>query len=58
MEELQEQHEDLIEDIKGPPLSIARDEQGQLTKAGLGFLRSHKAEEKDIIIKSFQGADY
>jgi len=58
VEELQEQQEDLIEEIKGPPLSIARDEQGQLTKAGLGFLRSQKAEEKDIIIKSFQGADY
>ena len=57
VEELQEQQEDLIEEIKGPPLSIARDEQGQLTKAGLGFTVA-KAEEKDIIIKSFQGADY
>lgn len=58
VEQLQEQQEDLVEEVKGPPLSIARDDQGNLTKAGLGFLRSQKAEEKDILVKSFQGADY
>jgi len=58
VEGLQEQQEDLVEEVKGPPLRIARDEQGNLTKAGLGFLRSQNAEEKDMFVKPFQGAEY
>ena len=58
VEQLQEQQEDMVEEVKGPPLRIAQDDQGNLTKAGLGFLRSQQAEEKDVLIKSFQGADY
>ncbi|MGB4430968.1 MAG: glycine--tRNA ligase subunit beta [Limnochordia bacterium] len=58
VEQLQEQQEDLVEEVKGPPLNLARDEQGNWTKAGLGFLRSQGADEKDVLIKSIQGADY
>lgn len=56
--DLQTVQEDLVEEIKGPPLNIARDAEGQLTKAGQGFLRSQGADESAIIIKPFQGADY
>ena len=56
--DLQTQQEDSVEEIKGPPLNIARDSQGQLTKAGRGFLRSQGVDESAITIKPFQGADY
>ncbi|NMB02888.1 MAG: glycine--tRNA ligase subunit beta [Firmicutes bacterium] len=56
--DLQLQQEDLVEEIKGPPLTIARDESGNLTKAGQGFLRSQGVDESVVFVKSFQGADY
>lgn len=58
IKDLQLQQEDLVEEIKGPPVNIARDDQGNLTKAGLGFLRSQKVDESALLVKSVQGADY
>src|SRR5690554_5346115 len=58
IKDLQLQQEDLVEEIKGPPLNIAKDQSGNLTKAGQGFLRSQGADESSITIKKFQGADY
>ncbi len=55
---LQPEQEDLAEEIKGPPLNVARDQGGNLTKAGEGFLRSQGVNEGAIIVKSWQGADY
>ncbi|HKM42900.1 MAG TPA: glycine--tRNA ligase subunit beta, partial [Limnochordia bacterium] len=55
---LKEEQEDVVEVIKGPPLNIAKDQDGNLTKAGLGFLRSQGVEASAITVKSFQGADY
>lgn len=55
---LQPAQDDLVEKIKGPPLSIARDQEGNLTKAGEGFLRSQGVPESAIIVKTLQGADY
>lgn len=40
--------DDRIEDIKGPPKAIAYGEDGNLTKAGEGFLRSKELTESDI----------
>lgn len=56
--DLQAEQEDVLEEIKGPPLNIAQDQDGNLTKAGLGFLRSQGATASEITVKSFQGADY
>ena len=58
IQDLQSQQADLVEEVKGPPLNIARDQNGNLTKAGQGFLRSQEVDESAIIIRSFQGADY
>ena len=55
IEGLQEKQDDMVEEIKGPPVSIARDAEGNLTKAGLGFLRSQQVDEQAIIVKSFRG---
>lgn len=56
--DLQIQQEDLVEEIKGPPLNVAKDQDGNLTKAGQGFLRSQGVDESAITVKPFQGADY
>ncbi|MCK9525087.1 MAG: glycine--tRNA ligase subunit beta [Limnochordia bacterium] len=56
--DLQTEQEDVVEAVKGPPLNIAKDEHGDLTKAGQGFLRSQGAQASQITIKQFQGADY
>lgn len=58
IQDLQMQQEDLVEEVKGPPVNIARDENGNLTKAGQGFLRSQGVTEDALFVKSFQGADY
>lgn len=50
--------EDLVQEIKGPPKDIAYDEKGDLTKAGIGFLRSRDACAEDIVVKELQGSDY
>ncbi len=56
--DLQLEQDDLVTEVKGPPKNIAYDNEGQLTRAGQGFLRSQGAEPADVIIKQFQGADY
>ena len=56
--DLQAEQEDMVEEIKGPPLNIGKDQAGNLTKAGLGFLRSQGVDPDAITVKSFQGADY
>lgn len=44
IEGLQTEQTDLVEEVKGPPLNIAVDQEGNLTKAGQGFLRSQGVE--------------
>ena len=58
IEGVQTEQEDVVEEVKGPPLTIARDQEGNLTRAGQGFLRSQGVEASAISIKQFQGADY
>lgn len=58
IEGLQTEQTDLVEEVKGPPLNIAVDQEGNLTKAGQGFLRSQGVEADAVIVKDFQGADY
>ena len=54
---LAENQEDLNEEIKGPPKSIAY-QDGEWTKAGLGFARSQNVDPKDLYLKDFNGAEY
>ena len=58
IKDLQLQQEDQVLEVKGPPKNIAYDTEGQLTKAGQGFLRSQGVEADAVFIKEFQGADY
>ncbi len=51
--------QDKTTEIKvGPPARVAYDEEGKLTKAGLGFLRSQGAEEKDGFIHKTDKGEY
>ena len=40
--ELPEKQEDRIEELKGPPASIARDQDGAWSKAALGFAKKKR----------------
>ena len=55
---LSDSQPDKVEERKGPAKSVAYNENGEPTKALLGFLKGAKATEKDIIIKEFKGNDY
>ncbi|MBG9980097.1 glycine--tRNA ligase subunit beta [Facklamia lactis] len=46
------------EEVRGPSLKVARDEEGKLTKAALGFLRGQGAKEEDIFVKTVKNTDY
>jgi len=45
-------------EIQGPPKNIAFDENNNLTEQGKGFLKAHKAKEKDIVIKKIGEKEY
>ncbi|BBE30389.1 glycine--tRNA ligase beta subunit [Tepiditoga spiralis] len=55
---LSDSQPDKVEERKGPAKSVAYNENGEPTKALLGFLKGAKATEKDIIIKEFKGNEY
>ncbi len=50
--------EDLEQDVKGPPASIAYDAEGALTKAGEGFARSQGVTPEQLIRKEVGGNAY
>ena len=58
VEGLAEKQSDLEEEVKGPAKRIAFAEDGSPSKALQGFLRSKGIEEKDIVIKEFNGEEY
>ena len=58
VEGLSDRQEDLKEEVKGPTKRIAFNEDGTPNKALEGFLRSKGIEEKDIVIKEYNGEDY
>ena len=49
---------DLEEMVKGPSKKIAYDEEGEPTKALMGFSKGQGVEVEDIIVKNFNGDDY
>ena len=55
---IDERQSDLEEKSKGPTKKIAFDEEGNPTKALLGFMRGQKIDLESIVIESFNGEDY
>lgn len=56
--EVADKQEDLAELVKGPSLKIAKDAEGNWSKAALGFLRGQGATEDAIEVQSIKGEDY
>lgn len=55
---LSEKQADRTESVKGPAKRIAMDEDGNWTKAAIGFTKGQKASLKDSIFKEVKGEDY
>lgn len=55
---LEENKSEELISVKGPSKKIAYDNEGNPSKALLGFLRGQKAELSDVIIKDFKGEEY
>ncbi|NLY46202.1 MAG: glycine--tRNA ligase subunit beta [Tissierella sp.] len=55
---LDEGQEDLSEDVKGPSKKISFDEDGNPSKALLGFMRGQNVELKDIFTLEKNGEEY
>lgn len=49
---------DLEKEVKGPPANIAFDGQGNLTKAGEGFLKKLNLSEENAEKRQIEGIDY
>ncbi|RKD34789.1 glycine--tRNA ligase subunit beta [Thermohalobacter berrensis] len=58
IENIAERQEDLEELVRGPAKRIAYDEEGNPTKALMGFAKGQGVEVDDIIIKEYKGEDY
>lgn len=56
--DVNEQQTDLDEEVKGPSLRIAQDEQGQWTKAALGFMKGQGVTEHDVYVKEVADVQY
>jgi len=55
---LAEGQEDLVEEVKGPSKRISFDDEGNPTKALLGFMRGQNIQLEDISFKEFKGEEY
>ncbi|MBS4191332.1 glycine--tRNA ligase subunit beta [Bacillus sp. FJAT-49705] len=53
-----EAQEDIHEESKGPARKIAVDENGEWTKAAIGFCRGQGASVEDIFFKEINGVEY
>ncbi|WP_026674670.1 glycine--tRNA ligase subunit beta [Alkalihalobacterium bogoriense] len=56
--QLAEKQEDIEEESRGPAKKIAMDEQGNWTKAALGFARGQGVEESQLFFKEVKGTEY
>jgi glycyl-tRNA synthetase beta chain len=55
---VEEKQQDVSEEAKGPSRKIAQDENGQWTKAALGFARSQGVEPDQLYFKELAGVEY
>lgn len=58
IESLDEKQKDMQKEVKGPSVKIAYDDEKNPTKPLLGFMKSQKITEDDIVIKEVKGTDY
>lgn len=58
VEGLDSKQEDRMQVSRGPALAIARDEQGNFTKAAEGFARGKGLEAKDLAVRDYEGIEY
>lgn len=56
--ELEEKQEDRTETVKGPAKRIAVDDEGNWSKAAIGFSKGQKASVDDIVFKEVKGEEY
>lgn len=56
--ELQARQEDLVEEAKGPSKNVAFDEDGNPTKAAIGFARGKGVNIEDLVVKETQNGEY
>ena len=55
---LPEKQQDRVEQVSGPPLSIARDDSGAWTKAALGFASKNGIEPSNLQLLSTEKGEY
>jgi glycyl-tRNA synthetase beta chain len=58
VEGLAEGQKDKTESVKGPAKRIAQDEEGNWTKAAIGFTRGQQASVDDITFQTIKGEEY
>lgn len=58
IEKLSSHQPDSLQDIKGPSKKIALDQNGNWTKAVLGFLKGQQAKVEDIVFRDLKGTEY
>ena len=58
VKDVQEKQDDLKTEVKGPARKIAVDENGNWTKAALGFARSQNVDPDALFFKEIGGVDY
>lgn len=55
---LAENQEELVQEIKGPPVKAAFNDDGQPTKAALGFARSTGVAVEELVTREYNGGQY
>lgn len=55
---METKQQDIEEEAKGPALRIAKDENGEWTKAAQGFARGQGMTTEDLYTKEFNGEEY
>ncbi|MFD2046093.1 glycine--tRNA ligase subunit beta [Ornithinibacillus salinisoli] len=58
IENMAEEQTTIEEEAKGPSIKIAKDEDGNWTKAAIGFTKGQGKSTDDIYIKEIKGASY
>ncbi|WP_110932135.1 glycine--tRNA ligase subunit beta [Paenibacillus bouchesdurhonensis] len=58
VKEVADKQKDVHEEVKGPSRKIALDENGQWSKAALGFARSQGADPEQFTFKELGGTEY
>ncbi|WP_271002735.1 glycine--tRNA ligase subunit beta [Listeria seeligeri] len=58
VEDMAEEQANRVEEAKGPAKKIALDEEGNWSKAALGFAKSQKIEPADLTFREIKGVEY